>query len=230
MKDALPWPTVLSSTGRSAVYEIKGDIYLLDVPSASFTRVTNTAEEEKDAQLSPDATKIAFVRKNDIYLYDVATQKESRLTRDGSATTLNGTLSWVYWEEIFGRHDTGFWWSPDSRSIAYLQTDESAVTISTFVDPNPVDERVIQQRYPKPGEANPKVRVGVVQVGANPQTHWIAITDKPFEWLLRVKWLPDSQRLSLQTLNRAQTEEGLYFVDVKSGAAKRVLTRRTLIG
>jgi dipeptidyl-peptidase 4 len=224
IKDALPWPAGLSSTGRSAVYEIKGDIFLLDLPSSSFTRVTSTPEEEKDAQLSPDASKLAFVRKNDIFVYDLATKRESRLTRDGSATTLNGTLSWVYWEEIAGRHDAGFWWSPDSRSIVYLQTDESPVTISTFVDPNPLDEKVIQQRYPKPGETNPKVRVGVVAVAANPQTRWISITDKPFEWLLRVKWLPDSQRLSIQTLNRLQTEEGLYFVDLKTGAAKRILT------
>ncbi|MFL6299667.1 MAG: S9 family peptidase [Terriglobales bacterium] len=224
IKEALPWPAVLDDKGQRAVYEIGGEIYLLDLPSSAFTRVTNTADEEKDAQLSPDASKIAFVRKNDIYVYDIPTKKENRLTRDGSATILNGTLSWVYWEEIAGRHDTGLWWSPDSRSIAYLQTDESPVTISTFVDPAPVDEKVIQQRYPKPGETNPKVRVGVVQVGANPQTRWISITDKPYEWTLRVKWLPDSQRLSVQTLNRQQTEEGLYFVDTKTGASKRVLT------
>jgi len=224
IKDALPWPAVLDNKGQRAVCEIKGDIYLLDLASSSFTRVTNTPDEEKDGQLSPDASKIAFVRKNDIYVYDIAGKKESRLTRDGSASTLNGTLSWVYWEEIAGRHDTGYWWSPDSRSIAYLQTDESPVTISTFVDPNPVDERVIQQRYPKPGETNPKVRVGVVQIGATPQTRWLSVTDKPFEWLLRVKWLPDSQRVALMTLNRAQTEEGLYFVELKNGAAKRVLT------
>jgi len=97
IKDALPWPAVLDNKGQRAVCEIKGDIYLLDLASSSFTRVTNTPDEEKDGQLSPDASKIAFVRKNDIYVYDIAGKKESRLTRDGSASTLNGTLSWVYW-------------------------------------------------------------------------------------------------------------------------------------
>jgi dipeptidyl-peptidase 4 len=224
IKEALPWPDDLDNAGHRAVYEINKDVFLLDLPSSAVTRITKTPEEEKDAQLSPDASKIAFVRKNDIYVYDIAAKKETRLTRDGSATLLNGTLSWVYWEEIAGRHDTGFWWSPDSRSIAYLQTDDSPVTISTFVDPVPVDERVIQQRYPKPGETNPKVRVGLVHVGASLQTRWVSVTDKPFEWVLRVKWLPDSQRLSLQTLDRAQTEEGLYFVPLKTGIASRVLT------
>ena len=60
IKQALPWPEAIDSTGRRAVYEVKGDIFLLELPSSNFTRVTNTAEEEKDAQLSPDAAKIAL--------------------------------------------------------------------------------------------------------------------------------------------------------------------------
>jgi dipeptidyl-peptidase-4 len=221
--DALTWPDAVDAAGNRAVYEFKGDIFLLDLRSSSFTRVTDTPEEEKDAHFSPDGHFISFIRKNDLYVYDVAEKHETRLTSDGSETTLNGTLSWVYWEEIFGRQDTGYWWSPDSRSIAYLQTDESDVPLSTFVDFAPVDPRIIHQVYPKAGEKNPRVRVGVVSV-AEPSTRWIEVTDKPFEWILRVKWLPDSHRVSLQTLTRAQTELGLYFADAQSGASQRVLT------
>jgi dipeptidyl-peptidase-4 len=222
-KEALTWPEAIDSAGNQALYEFKGDIFLLDLRSSSFTRVTDTPDEEKDVQFSPDGRFISFIRKNDLYVYEVAAKKEIRLTSDGSTTTLNGTLSWVYWEEIFGRQDTGYWWSPNSRSIAYLQTDESGVPVSTFVDFAPVDPRIIQQPYPKAGEKNPQVRVGVVSV-SEPGTRWIEVTDKPFEWLLRVKWLPDSRRVSVQTMTRAQTESGLYFADTQTGVSRRVLT------
>jgi len=224
VKDSLAWPEEFDAAGKQAIYLFKDDIYLLDVASAKFTRVTNTPEEEKDAQFSPDGKQIAFVRSNDLYVYDIAGNKETRLTTGGSETLLNGTVTWVYWEEIMGRRDIGYWWSPDSKAIAYLQTDVTGVPVSTFVDFQPQDPRIVKQVYPKAGEQNPKVRVGVVEIGADPKTQWVSINDKPYEWLLRVKWLPDSDRLSVITLNRPQTEEGLYFADRKTGAAQRVLT------
>ena len=70
------------------------------------TSVT-TSQEEKSASFSPDGTKVAFVRDNDLYVTEVMPVREQRLTLDGSETLLNGTLSWVYWEEIHGRHDIG---------------------------------------------------------------------------------------------------------------------------
>ena len=223
IKAALPWPKTIDGAGNLAAYELHGDIYLLDFRSSQFTRVTNTPAEEKNSQFSPDGHFLSYVRDNDLYAYDVANKRELRLTTDGSKTTLNGTLSWVYWEEVFGRQDTAYWWSPDSQSIAYLQTDESGVPVSTFVDFAPIDPNVIHQVYPKAGERNPRVRVGVVGLH-DLNTRWIEITDKPYEWVLRVKWLPDSARVSLQMLNRTQTEMGLYFADAKTGVSRRVLT------
>jgi dipeptidyl-peptidase-4 len=221
---ALEWPDSFNGAGTRALYLFQDDIFVLDLTNAKFTRVTNTPAEEKDPQFSPDGKQIAFVRNNDLYVYDIASGRESRLTSDGSETLLNGTLTWVYWEEIMGRRDVGYWWSPDSRSIAYFQTDVTGVPVSTFVDFTPQDPKIIKQVYPKAGEQNPKVRVGVIEVSEQPKTQWIAVTDKPYEWLLRLKWLPDSNRLSLETLNRPQTELGLYFADRKTGESKRVLT------
>ena len=125
VKQALPWPRAFDGAANLAAYEFHGDIFLLDLRSSQFTQVTDTPAEEKDTQFSPDGRFLSYVRENDLYAYDIANKKEIRLTNDGSKTTLNGTLSWVYWEEVFGRQDTGYWWSPDSRSIAYLQTDEA---------------------------------------------------------------------------------------------------------
>jgi dipeptidyl-peptidase 4 len=220
---SLPWPAAFDNAGRQAVYIFHGDIFLLDLASSQFTRVTNTSVEEKDPAFSPNGQLLSFVRANDIYVYDIAAKKEIRLTQDGSETTLNGTLSWVYWEEVFGRRDLGYWWSPDSRAIAYLQTDDSLVSVSTFVDFAPVDQRIIHQPYPKPGEHNPRVRVGIAEI-ASTATTWVTVSDKPYEWIQHIQWLPDSNRVSLETLNRPQTELRLYFADRKTGAATRILT------
>ncbi len=221
--NALAWPVSFDRRGKQALYLFAGDIFLLDLDTSAFLRITQTPEEEKDPDFSPDGRYVAFVRENNIYVCDLSTKKEMQLTHDGSPTTLNGTLSWVYWEEVFGRHDTGYWWSPDSRSIAYLQTDEAGVPVSTFVDFSPVNPRIIRQVYPKPGEHNPVVRAGVVSLDGA-ATHWIPIDDKPYEWLLRVNWLPDGKHLSLKTLNHSQRELGLYLSDAQGTGVKRLLT------
>ncbi len=159
---ALDWPESFDDAGKQALYEFKGDIYVLDLARSTFARITNTPAEEKDAQFSPDGRLISFVRSNDLYVHDLAAGKETRLTTDGSENLLNGTLTWVYWEEVLGRKDIGYWWSPDSKSIAFLQTDVTGVPVSTFVSYEPQDPQIIKQVYPKAGEQNPKVRVGVV--------------------------------------------------------------------
>jgi dipeptidyl-peptidase 4 len=223
LQRTLPWPDAFDAAGRQAVFLFHGDIFLLDLSTSTFLRVTNTPVEEKDIEFSPDGHFLSFVRSNDLYLFDIATKKETRLTSDGSDKLLNGTLSWVYWEEIFGRRDVGYWWSPDSHSIAYLQTDETGVPESTFVDFQPVHERIILQRYPKAGDPDPHVRVGVLNIAA-PETRWVNLNDKPFEWVLRVKWLPDSQHLSVQTMTRSQTESYLFFANVNTGETRLVLT------
>ena len=219
----LGWPSSFDGSGRRALYLFDGDLFVLDLPLSRFARVTATKAEEKSAEFSPDGRKLAFVRANDLYVVDLATRTETRLTRDGSATTLNGTLSWLYWEEVFGRRDIGYWWSPDSKSIAYLQTDESGMDVATFVDFQPLTPRVLTQRYPKAGRPNPRVRVGITTVGSG-STKWIRIDDRPFELILRVKWLPDARRVAVQTLTRDQRELGLYFVDASTGSAKRILS------
>jgi dipeptidyl-peptidase-4 len=221
---SLSWPEAFDPAGRHALYVFNGDLFLLDLAAARFTRLTKTGAEEQSPGFSPDGRRVAFVRSNDLYVVELDTLAETRVTRDGSETTLNGTLSWVYWEEIFGRRDIGYWWSPDSRALAYLQTDESPVGMSYYVDFRPDSApRLIKQRYPKAGTPNPRVRVGVAEVGGA-ATVWLNINDRPFEYVLRVKWLPDGRRLSVQTLTRDQHESGLYFASRETGVATRILT------
>jgi dipeptidyl-peptidase-4 len=220
--EGLPWPLAFNGTGQFAVYLFQGDIYLLDIAKAQFNRLTQTVAEEKAVNFSPDGQRLAFVRDNDLYVYDIARNSEKRVTRDGSETTLNGTLSWVYWEEIFGRRDIGYWWSDDSQAIAYLHTDESPVGTSYYVDFQPQYPRLIKQRYPKVGTPNPIVRVGIAELNQD-KTTWVDLDPKSYEYVIRVKWLPDNKRVSVQTMNRAQTELSLYLADRSQGKASLLL-------
>ena len=214
------WPLEFDRRGERALYVLKGDVYLLELQDARLLQVTKTEAKEKSAHFSPDGSKLAYVRDNDLYAYDIAQKTEQRLTDDGSKTLLNGTLSWVYWEEIFGRRDIGYWWSEDSKAIAYLQTDESNVDLMHYVDFKPNVPRVITQRYPKTGDENPKVRVGIVELNSG-KTTWVNLPD--YEYIARVQWLPGSQQVSVQTLNRMQTELDLYLANRATGESRAIL-------
>ena len=221
--DVLPWPLAFDGSGGQALYIFKGDVFVLELNNAHFRRLTSTPAEETSASFSPNGRRIAYVRTNNLYFFDLDSNRETQITRDGSETLLNGTLSWVYWEEVFGRRDIGYWWAPDSHAIAYLQSDESEVDLTPFVDFVPFSPRVIRQRYARAGRANPRVRLGITELGHDGTT-WIQISDKPFEYIVRAKWLPDGRRLSLETMPRLQTELSLYLAERKTGKATHVLT------
>ena len=220
--EELGWPGAFDPTGRWAVYEISDDIVLLDLHSSEITAVAVTDAEEKSARFSPDGRWLAFVRDNDLFAWNIHDRMEKRLTEDGSATLMNGTVSWVYWEELLGRVDQGYFWSPDSASIAYLQTDDSGVGTMHYVDFEPNLPKLVEQRHPKAGEANPRVRAGVVSL-ENPKTIWIDLGSYPYEYLARIKWLPDSERIAVQTLDRPQTALDLFIVDADSGKTRHVM-------
>ena len=219
----LAWPLEFNEQGSYASYLFNNDIFVLDIAKSAFRQLTKTDAAEKSVRFSPDGQKLAFVRNNDLYVFDIAHGKEIRLTKTGSETILNGTVSWVYWEEIFGRQDLGYWWSPDSRALAFLQTDESMVDLMHYVDFKPQTPRVITQRYPKVGTPNPLVHVGLVEID-NPEPVWMEIDNHGYEYICRVKWLPDGKRVSVQTMNRAQTELELYFVDRSDAKASFVMS------
>jgi dipeptidyl-peptidase-4 len=221
--DALTWPESLDRPARRAAYVFGGDLFLLDLTASRFERLTRTAEDESIPRLSPDGRRLAFVRGNDLFVLDLSTRAETRLTNDGSDSILNGALSWVYWEEIFDHEDAGYWWSEDGSAIAWLRSDEAAVSRTAFPDFKPAQARVIQQRYPKAGGANPTVRLGIVEVESG-RTVWMDADAAPCEYIVGVQWSPDHQRVAVQTENRQQTRLDLYLVDRASGKPTRVLT------
>jgi dipeptidyl-peptidase 4 len=223
MPDAIAWPDTFDAAGRRAVYTFADDLFLLDLSSGRFERLTHTPEKEDVASLSPDGKKVGFCRANDLYVIDLATRAETRLTRDGTSSVLNGKLSWVYWEEVFDHADAGYWWSDDSTAIAFFRTDETSVSTIVFPGFSPAVPNVIQQRYPKAGGTNPSVRLGVLDL-ASGRAAWVDPSTVAYEYITAVKWLPDSKSVAFETMNRAQDRWVIHLMDRTTGAVKDVLT------
>ena len=137
-------------------------------------------------------------RDNELYAVDWKSGSEKRLTWGATKDLFNGALSWVYWEEIYDHTSVPYAWSPDSKAIAYLQTDDSHVSISTFVNFQPQTQGVVRQRYPKAGQTNPTVRLGIVELGSG-QTTWVDC--RYYEYLARFNWLPESGEIAVQTIH-----------------------------
>jgi dipeptidyl-peptidase-4 len=223
---------------KSILISQQNDLWLYDVGAGTLRRVTSSSDEELEADFSPDGKFISFVRGNNLFVYDLAKNDEKQLTRDGGEKVYNGYLDWVYEEELYGRgQKRAYWWSPDSKFIAFLRLDESPVP--KFVLPNdiPTDQSVETTNYPQAGDPNPFVTLGVADVAKNslipnaariPQigkklpagiqrlgdtVHFADVSKyKPEDLLIaRVAWSPNSQTIVFQAQNREQT-----FLDVNT--------------
>ena len=204
----------------AALINWANDLFYYEFGTDRAIRLTSNPEEEVGEAFSPDGRMIGFVRGNNLYVEDLSMQRRERaLTSDGSAKILNGRLDWVYQEELYGRGNFGaYWWSPDSTMITYLRFDEHPVPEFTVVDHIPYDQRVEVTPYPKAGDPNPIVKLGVVNVigGA---TRWIdTFKYQPEDFLIsRVAWTPDSKKVVYQAQNREQTFLDLNFADARDG-------------
>ncbi|MBO8448823.1 MAG: DPP IV N-terminal domain-containing protein [Bacteroidetes bacterium] len=169
---------------------------------------------------SPDSSKIAFTRDNDLYVIDIATGKETRLTHDGSELILNGYASWVYYEEIFGRSTLykAFWWSPDSRRIGFYRFDNTGVPLFPIYSPFGQDGSTSRTRYPKAGETNPSVRIGIADIsGESPDILWVPFDENPDQYFGTPFWDPSGEGFYVSRMPRSQQSLELYRVDAGTG-------------
>jgi len=197
------------------------DLFYYELGSDRAVRLTNDPEEETSEEFSPDARMVSFVRGNNLYVVDLNTHRERALTSEKDPDFLNGRLDWVYQEELYGRGNyQGHWWSPDSSRIAYLRLDERPVHRFTVVDQVPHFQTIETTPYPKAGDPNPKVQLGVVSAAGGP-TRWIDISGyEPAQPLIsRVAWTPDSRKVAYQIQNRQQTWLDLNFADAADGSS-----------
>ena len=180
--------------------------------------------QDRNVTPSPDGTKEAFTRDNDLWIRSLPDSTETRLTFDGSELILNGYASWVYYEEIFGRPSRyrAFWWSPDSQRLGFYRFDNSSVPMFPIYSPFGQDGTLHQTRYPKAGEPNPSVRIGIIEARAGAEPVWADFDDSPEQYFGTPFWGADSQELYVSREPRRQSVLDLYAVSVHDGSRRPV--------
>lgn len=206
---------------QSLLVEAGGDLFRVDARSGQWRALTRTASAERDPKLSPDGRWLAYRVAHDLYVQELRTGRVRRLTHDGSETLLNGELDWVYPEEL--DLGTAYWWSPDSRWLAFLQFDVSSELLYPHVDLLDTEPVYEPQRYPKAGTPNARVRLGVISVRGG-KIRWLPVGDTSNALIARVAWLPTSDALAVQKLNRVQDRLEVIRFSADGGPGRVLLT------
>ena len=203
-----------------AIIPLGGDLYVLKDSAGPLERLTDHKSPEIDPQPSDDGSKVAFVRENELFVLDVGSKRQTQLTR-GSAEGLTHGLAEFMAQEEMGRA-TGFWWSPDGSKIAYQETDERQIPLYSIVHQGG-DYSIETHRYPFPGAANAKVRLGVVAASGG-ETRWLTVPSAVDEdyYLARVDW-EDPSHLLVQYLSRDQHSLGLWRYDLAKPDPTRLI-------
>jgi dipeptidyl-peptidase 4 len=212
------------------VYTKDNDIFY-SASGEAEKRLTNNADPEINPTLSPDGKWVAFTRLNNLHVVEVTSGKETALTNEKVESVYNGYASWVYFEEILGRASRykAFWWSPDSKVIAFMRFDDRQVPVFPIYNSEGHHGFLENQHYPKAGDNNPAVRLGVVSV-SQPSIVWADFNEKTDQYFGEPIWTPDS-RLWAQWMPRSQDNLRIYEIDLRNGSKKEVYneTQKTWI-
>lgn len=212
---------ILLSSGFEPLYRHSGvsDYYIYDVKTRTFTKISNNGKQRLTT-LSPDGSKVAFVRDNNLYWMDLATLEEHAITTDGKVNEIiNGTTDWVYEEEF--AITKGFQWSPDSKKIAYMRFDESKVkeyNMQMWGELYPEDYKY---KYPKAGEDNSKVRLTVYNIETKDSftpgidgMPTVTNSESTWEYIPRFQWTSSSNVLAFMIMNRLQNQMRILSFDI----------------
>ncbi|MEI2739224.1 MAG: DPP IV N-terminal domain-containing protein [Chitinophagaceae bacterium] len=216
---------LFTNTRKVWRYNTRGDYWVLNLTKGKLKKLGKGLEEATlmFAKFSPDGGRVAYVSKLNIYVEDIATGKIIQLTKDGGGNIINGTFDWVYEEELDCRD--GFRWSPDGATIAYWQSDTKGV--GTFYMINNVDSNYsvpIPLPYPKVGTTNSAVKVGVIPATGGP-TKWFKVPGDPRNnYLARMDYIPGSNEVMIQQLNRLQNTNTVWVGNTKTMTLKNILT------
>ena len=194
------------------------DFYIYSLADRSLQLATKGA---RTGELSPSGAMLGFERNGDMYVTDLSTHAEKRLTRDASEHVYNGHFDWVY-EEEFGLAQA--WkWSPDSRYISYWQLNDSAEPEIQLSDYSGLHQEWEKIRIPQVGDSNATVRIGVVNV-ANGANTWLDTGERGEFYIPRIYWTSRPDTIAVITLNRQQNLMKVFFFDVKTGGRRQVMT------
>lgn len=212
----------LSRDGRRILVPLSGRLFVVERATGAVRELRGADGYPIDPGFSPDATHLACVRDHDLYVTNVATGEERRLTNGGGGSVSNGEAEFVAQEEM-DRHQ-GYWWSPDGKTIACQHTDVTGVELMRLADPAHPERESQTWPYPRPGMKNAEVTLGLIPM-AGGRTTWVSWDRERYPYLATVVWTENSP-LTILVQNRAQTEEVLLAVDPATGATKRLLAEQ----
>jgi len=214
---------IYTNTKRVWRQDSRGDYWVADMSNKTLKQIGKgkPASSLMFAKFSPDGSKVAYVSEHNVYVEDLANGDIKSLTTNGTARMINGTFDWVY-EEEFGCLD-GFRWAPDSKSIAYWQID--ATKIRNFLMINNTDSIYsfnVPVEYPKVGQDPSACKIGVVDI-ATAKTNWLAVPGSAIQnYIPRMDWIPNTNEIILQQLNRQQNESRLFVANASTGAINEI--------
>ncbi len=210
--------------GRRLLFPLGGELYLYDLGqtgAAAVRKLTGGGGFATDPKISPAGGFVSFIRARDLWVIDLSSGKEIRLTRDGSDVIGNGVAEFVADEEM-DRH-TGYWWAPDDSAIAFARIDESPVPVQKRYEVYPDRTEVVEQRYPAAGEANVRIQLAVIAPRAGAAPQWIDLGPEQDIYLARVDWR-DPPRLTFQRQSRDQKTLELIETTLASGRQRTLAT------
>jgi dipeptidyl-peptidase-4 len=210
---------------KHMIFDSQGQLWLFDLATGTAVQFTSASDPSVDPKFSPDGSHVSYVRKHNLYVRPVSGKGEKQLTKDTKDDLFNGDIDWVYTEELSVR--SNYFWSPDSKQIVFLHMDESKVPAYPIANLIPTHPTVDNEKYPKVGDPNPVVKLGVVEAGkGNGKVRWISLTKDAESYIPRFGWVRDGV-IWAEVLNRNEDKMDLYFVDAKSGKSRIVLTETT---
>ena len=216
-------PSIFDARKSTFLMTVGDDLYAYDIPSRRASRLTESAGAKRVATFSPDGRQVAYVKDNNLFVTTVASPSERALTSDGSTKVLNGILDWVYSEELYGRgNHRGYWWSPDSSRIAFLQLDDTLVPEAVLMHDLSYRPSVERWPYPRAGDPNPVARLGVAAIGDTSIT-WIDTSGYSEFLIVSVTWSADGAHVVYQVQNRQQTWLDLNRADAAAGKPHTIL-------
>jgi dipeptidyl-peptidase-4 len=204
------------------LFDANGQLWYYSLATGTAVPMSSPEDAAGDPKFSPDGKQLSYVRKHNLVVRPVEGGAEKALTNDKGEDLLNGEVDWVYAEELEVR--SNYFWSPGSSKILFLQMDESKVPTYPITDFIPQHPTVSQEKYPKVGDPNPEVRLGVVGTNGG-GVKWIKLTDDTDVYIPRFGWIRDGLAWAT-VLNRAQDQLDLYFIDTESGKSRRVLREK----
>jgi len=223
-----------SPDSKHLLFDSRGQLWYYSLDTGTAVQLTSSPDPSQDPKFSPDGKRLAYVRKHNLYVHPVSGEEGERLltreekekdkdrekAKEREDNILNGEVDWVYAEELSVR--SNFFWSPEGKEIIFLQMDETRVPTYPITDWLRTHPRVEWEKYPKAGDPNPSVRLGVV--GSNGgKVRWIKLTADDDTYVPRFGWIREGFAWA-EVLNRKQDVMDLYFIDAKSGQLRKVLT------